>query len=232
MAWRGRRTSLRNRRSAPRRPPVQSQLRTLARAVTFEPCRLAIPADPPSVPRTFTFNTIISCRVEVAERTVLVPVPSKDMDNPLIGCGFEAEDPSTVYTCVFTLKEVYKAWCHWMRFSPNKNDSMEICLTKVQFWGMSPNAYSGIEIGLNLQPPIPFSSQSVRDAGTTSARPRCGISMPTNNWEDVSSAATSIGVDPDTMGVLSNIVPKDLLVVGFNLGVVHLSVSVRVSMCS
>lgn len=170
--------------------------------------------------------------MEIANSTTFVPVPRKSMDNPLIGCGYKSKDPVHLYTCVFTMKEVYKAWCHWTRFSPGKQDFIEISLTKVQFWGMSPNTYSGIEIGLNVDPSAPFSSQSVRDSGTTSARPRCGISMPSNNWENVASAKTSIGVDPDNTGIICNIVPKDLLVVGFNLGVVYLSVSVRMSMCS
>lgn len=232
MARRRTQTSSRTRRSAPRRPPVRSQIRTLARAVTFEPRRIAIPADPPSVPRTITYNNILACRVEVAKTTGFDPEPSETMDNPLIGCGLVTTPVKSVATCVVKLKDVFTAWCHWMRVTPGKYDNVEICLTKVQYWGMSPTIYSGIEVSLNVDFPAPFSGQSVRDSGTTNARPRCGISMPVKSWEPVASATTSFGVDPDSSGILYNIVPKDQLVEGFNLGVVYISVSVRVSMYS
>lgn len=208
-----------------RRRTNRPQIRQMARALSFEPHRAALTSDPPAITRTYIFNTVIVCPVVITATTGFDP-RGVTLDSPIFGCAKQTTTtPASYETCSATYAELYAAWKNWTRHAPLTTDTVEVCVAKVCFWGPSPQTLSGVEIALTLNNAAPFSALAVRDAGTTNARPKCGITAPFKNWVTAASPTKIISVDPDSCAILTSLDSK--LAEGSILGTVHITMCVR-----
>lgn len=214
------------RTNAPRQRRNGSQLiRQMARTMAFVPHRVAIPADPPPLTRTYVHNTTFPLQLVLADKGGFIPGDTSNDKNSRI--GFKLETDLRITQVELTVKDLFKAWQIWMRAKYDSVNHMEICLIKACYWGPSPNSISGLEIGLEVGYNAPFSNLAMRDSGGTASRARIGITAPFRNWLISSSPSVCLTIDPDSSDVLAALVPTSSLVSGFLLGTLHATVSVR-----
>lgn len=215
------------------RSTVRKQMKALSRSFQNQPKRANIPSDPPAVIRTYTYNTIMPMTVMYVASGASQFIPTTISTPALIKCALEATSKKSVTSCPITGLQLLSNWRQYLAWSTDSTVltaiSNEIAIRKVAYWGPSTPTTTGVEIGLQIKNPPPYSDLALRDVGTTIARPRCCVTLPFQYWASPPSGdkEARVIVSPDVSGTLLSMFPSSKPADGTIIGMVHVTVSVR-----
>lgn len=213
---------LRNRRQ------VRSQLRQIHRAVSLEPRRVNIPADPPAVNHSFVHSNIIPIFLKYDNsKTTTSFTPGTGGADPTITFG--KPNPSfSPYDLRYT--DLYNAWVNWTGHTTTAAEWFhgDICVAKICYWGPAASELTSCAIGLTVDIPAPGSSASVTDVGTTVVRARTAMTLPCS-WQAAASELKVIRIDCDNEGTLKLKNRLDFLEKYQQLGIMHVTLNVRMT---
>lgn len=211
------------------RRQIRTQLRQIRRTLTLEPRRVNCSPDPPPVNHSFVHSNIIPIilKYDKDAKTNSFSAGSGNSD-PTITFGL----PATKTFLPFDLSygNIYAAWVHWTGHATSQTafHHADLCVKKVSYWGPSATELTPVAIGLTVDIPAPSSSASVTDLGTTTARARCALSLPCS-WQAGASELKIVRIDCDNEGTLLQAKRLAKLEEFPSLGILHVSLNVRVT---
>lgn len=202
MARRGRNNRRAQRRR--QRPVQRNNMRTISRAVCYQPLRARIINDPPVISRTVSGATILPILISVKA----VGDPSTHFEAGTVDkysyLQLGRSDNKVLQDGHLSGADILAALFNWMVWDSSDASLLvwetSWAIKKVSLWG--PNPYLGAphyrdaEVGLRVDLGEFSSPLELHDCGTTTRRPCMAISMPYTFWFN-SSDEPLIVVSPD-----------------------------------